>query len=144
MYVRRQCFYATYFTKIVKKRKHQQEATTPNNAKRKEVLINSIPCTMASKTGMFLRDEERVSLIQELKNKGEIKPGAVPEAILESASKLDSVPAEASFGTGCLTCGEDNDHANLLLCEGCNDEYHTYCLDPPLRAVPTGDWFCGK
>mmetsp|Transcript_10791 Transcript_10791/g.19857 ORF Transcript_10791/g.19857 Transcript_10791/m.19857 type:complete len:233 (-) Transcript_10791:2081-2779(-) len=47
-----------------------------------------------------------------------------------------------SFGTGCLSCGEDDDHANLLLCEGCNAEYHTYCLDPPLRAVPSGDWFC--
>jgi hypothetical protein len=31
-----------------------------------------------------------------------------------------------SFGTGCLCCGADDDHANLLLCEGCNAEYHTY------------------
>jgi hypothetical protein len=93
---------------------------------------------------MFLKDEERVSLIQELKNKGELKAGVVPESVLECAAKLESIPDETSFGTGCLTCGEDDDHANLLLCEGCNDEYHTYCLDPPLRAVPTGDWFCGK
>ena len=48
------------------------------------------------------------------------------------------------YGTGCLACGEDDDHANLLLCEGCNAEYHTYCLSPPLRAVPAGDWFCGE
>uniref|UniRef100_A0A7S4JZN6 PHD-type domain-containing protein n=1 Tax=Odontella aurita TaxID=265563 RepID=A0A7S4JZN6_9STRA len=45
-------------------------------------------------------------------------------------------------GTGCLSCGADDDHANLLLCEACNDEYHTYCLDPPLRSVPEGDFFC--
>jgi hypothetical protein len=101
---------------------------------------------MASQSGMFLKDDERVSLIQELKNKGELKSGEVADTVLECASKLKeaAVPAEASFGTGCLTCGEDDDHANLLLCEACNDEYHTYCLDPPLRSVPTGDWFCGK
>jgi len=45
-------------------------------------------------------------------------------------------------GTGCLACGGDDDHANLLLCESCNAEYHTYCLEPPLRAVPTWDWYC--
>lgn len=55
-----------------------------------------------------------------------------------------NVNADPSFGTGCLTCDHDDDHANLLLCEGCNDEYHTYCLDPPLKSVPPGDWFCGE
>jgi hypothetical protein len=49
-----------------------------------------------------------------------------------------------TFGTGCLCCGEDDDHANLLLCEFCNAEYHTYCCEPPLRQVPTGDWFCSS
>lgn len=104
---------------------------------------------MANKTGMFLQDDERVSLIQELKNRGEIQPGEAPASVLECAAKLPTteepvMPPGVSFGTGCLTCGEDDDHANLLLCEGCNDEYHTYCLDPPLRSVPTGDWFCSK
>ncbi len=48
-----------------------------------------------------------------------------------------------SIGGGCLKCGLDNDHANLLLCEVCNDEYHTYCLDPPLMSVPDSDFYCG-
>lgn len=47
-------------------------------------------------------------------------------------------------GTGCLSCRKDDDHANLLLCEACNDEYHTYCLDPPLNSVPEADFFCDK
>jgi hypothetical protein len=85
---------------------------------------------MASKTGMFLDSKERESLILELSAE-------------QKDANTDGV-AEAPFGTGCLTCGLDDDHANLLLCEGCNDEYHTYCLDPPLKAVPTGDWFCGE
>ena len=45
---------------------------------------------------------------------------------------------------GCRKCGLDNDHSHLLLCESCNDEYHTYCLDPPLQYVPEGDFFCGE
>jgi len=45
---------------------------------------------------------------------------------------------------GCLKCGKDDDHSHLLLCEACNDEYHTHCLDPPLDYVPEGDFFCGK
>lgn len=45
---------------------------------------------------------------------------------------------------GCAVCGFDDDHANLLLCEGCNGEFHTYCLHPPLQSVPTGDWFCAR
>ena len=45
---------------------------------------------------------------------------------------------------GCVICKQDNDHPNLLLCEGCDVESHIYCLNPPLLAVPEGDWFCGK
>ena len=44
---------------------------------------------------------------------------------------------------GCKVCRRDEDHANLLLCESCNDEYHIYCLNPPLTSVPDEDFFCG-
>ena len=30
----------------------------------------------------------------------------------------------------------------LLLCDGCDDSYHTFCLNPPLDKIPEGDWFC--
>jgi hypothetical protein len=32
----------------------------------------------------------------------------------------------------------------LLLCDDCNDGYHTFCLNPPLPAVPGEDvdWLC--
>jgi hypothetical protein len=53
-------------------------------------------------------------------------------------------PSQNPAGGGCKVCGRDNDHSNLLLCEGCDTESHTYCLDPPLDAVPDEDWFCGK
>lgn len=43
---------------------------------------------------------------------------------------------------GCLACGKDDDHKNLMFCDMCDGEYHYYCLQPPLSAVPAGDWFC--
>ena len=30
----------------------------------------------------------------------------------------------------------------LLLCDGCDDAYHTFCLNPPLDEIPETDWFC--
>ena len=30
----------------------------------------------------------------------------------------------------------------MLLCDGCDRGFHMSCLKPPLKKVPTGDWFC--
>ena len=39
---------------------------------------------------------------------------------------------------GCCVCWEDEDRKHILLCDECDAEYHTYCLDPPLQEVPEG------
>uniref|UniRef100_H3AVW4 Guanine nucleotide exchange factor MSS4 n=1 Tax=Latimeria chalumnae TaxID=7897 RepID=H3AVW4_LATCH len=44
----------------------------------------------------------------------------------------------------CLVCGSGNDEDRLLLCDGCDDSYHIFCLIPPLHDVPKGDWRCPK
>uniref|UniRef100_A0A6I8PG15 [histone H3]-trimethyl-L-lysine(4) demethylase n=1 Tax=Ornithorhynchus anatinus TaxID=9258 RepID=A0A6I8PG15_ORNAN len=44
----------------------------------------------------------------------------------------------------CLLCGSGSDEDRLLLCDGCDDSYHTFCLIPPLHDVPKGDWRCPK
>lgn len=36
----------------------------------------------------------------------------------------------------CVLCKGLQDEDNLLLCDKCDDGYHTYCLDPPLTKVP--------
>ena len=30
----------------------------------------------------------------------------------------------------------------MLLCDGCDQGFHTYCLRPRLFTVPSGDWYC--
>ena len=44
---------------------------------------------------------------------------------------------------GCRKCFGKRDQDKLLLCDECDDEYHIYCLDPPLTEIPTLDkWYC--
>jgi len=44
----------------------------------------------------------------------------------------------------CRICFSKGDTEDTLLCDGCDAEYHTYCLDPPLSSMPKDDdeWYC--
>ena len=42
----------------------------------------------------------------------------------------------------CRICRRKGGDEYMLLCDGCDHGYHTYCLKPPLQLVPEGDWFC--
>lgn len=42
----------------------------------------------------------------------------------------------------CGRCDKSNDPEWILLCDMCDDGYHTSCCLPPLMIVPDGDWFC--
>ncbi|GAX28558.1 bromodomain adjacent to zinc finger domain protein 1A [Fistulifera solaris] len=41
----------------------------------------------------------------------------------------------------CCVCG---DGGSLLICDGCNKEYHATCLRPKLAKIPEGDWECDE
>lgn len=42
----------------------------------------------------------------------------------------------------CEVCAREEPESHLLLCDICNSGYHTFCLQPPLSAVPRGHWLC--
>ncbi|XP_051525793.1 lysine-specific demethylase 5C-like isoform X1 [Myxocyprinus asiaticus] len=44
----------------------------------------------------------------------------------------------------CRMCGRGDEDEKLLLCDGCDDNYHTFCLIPPLTEPPKGNWRCPK
>jgi hypothetical protein len=72
--------------------------------------------------------------------------------------KMDS-PRRRTDGIWCGFCGDDSTmkvccfcacrvcfgkhhQTKLLLCDRCDNEYHTFCLDPPLKSVPKRKWYC--
>ncbi|KAG0577270.1 hypothetical protein KC19_5G143600 [Ceratodon purpureus] len=54
--------------------------------------------------------------------------------------KLQTAPWQDE--STCKVCGVDEDYGSIMLCDTCDAEYHTYCLNPPLTTVPEGNWFC--
>lgn len=42
----------------------------------------------------------------------------------------------------CRVCFGKHHQKKLMLCDMCDDEYHTFCLEPPLTKVPSDKWFC--
>ncbi|XP_054718406.1 lysine-specific demethylase 5A-like [Uloborus diversus] len=44
----------------------------------------------------------------------------------------------------CNICNRGDEEASMLLCDGCDDSYHTFCLIPPLNEIPKGDWRCPR
>ena len=72
-------------------------------------------------------DEEKSPL------KASVKPGKKRKTVVDE-EKIESIE--------CLVCGRGDDEAFILLCDGCDDSYHTYCLYPPMQEVPKGDWRC--
>ena len=44
----------------------------------------------------------------------------------------------------CQNCSKGDSEEQMLLCDGCDDSYHTFCLMPPLAEIPKGDWRCPK
>ncbi|TPX17358.1 uncharacterized protein E0L32_012165 [Thyridium curvatum] len=53
---------------------------------------------------------------------------------------LDDNPEEEEEVTPCPVCNLADNEDVLLLCDGCDTPYHTYCIG--LDGVPAGSWFC--
>ncbi|XP_071035935.1 bromodomain adjacent to zinc finger domain protein 2B isoform X6 [Parasteatoda tepidariorum] len=42
----------------------------------------------------------------------------------------------------CQFCHSGDNEEKLLLCDGCDKGYHTYCFKPAMETIPEGDWYC--
>ena len=56
-----------------------------------------------------------------------------------SLKKSNVVNVENIF---CRSCGEGNNAKKLILCDGCDNGYHIFCLTPKKYKVPKTAWFC--
>ncbi|XP_068453283.1 lysine-specific demethylase 5C isoform X2 [Clinocottus analis] len=76
------------------------------------------------------------------KEEGEVTEGPCTKMTMRLRRNLNNPQAVDSFV--CRMCGRGDDDEKLLLCDGCDDNYHTYCLLPPLTDPPKGNWRCPK
>uniref|UniRef100_A0A5B7BX15 Putative lysine-specific demethylase 5B isoform X4 n=1 Tax=Davidia involucrata TaxID=16924 RepID=A0A5B7BX15_DAVIN len=56
--------------------------------------------------------------------------------------KLCKVEEEEELDQICEQCRSGLHGEVMLLCDRCNKGWHIYCLSPPLKAVPPGNWYC--
>eukprot|EP01045_Picozoa_sp_COSAG04_P022426 COSAG04_NODE_2534_length_3968_cov_2.070561_2_plen_385_part_00 len=74
-------------------------------------------------------------------------PKAAPKAAAADAEppkkrhKKISIQA-AIQSIACTACRRRDDEGSLVLCDGCDDAWHTFCMSPKRTEVPSGDWFC--
>lgn len=61
----------------------------------------------------------------------------------EASSSDRHVPKNISTMV-CEACGGGHAEDRIVLCDHCNLGWHLFCLDPPLSAVPPGDWICPR
>nr|XP_026483850.1 uncharacterized protein LOC113391920 isoform X14 [Vanessa tameamea] len=57
---------------------------------------------------------------------------------LEAAIAWDKSIMKAN----CQFCLSGDNEGQLLLCDGCDKGYHTYCFKPRMEKIPEGDWYC--
>jgi len=60
-------------------------------------------------------------------------------------SDLPRHPVDLEAPAECVKCQKDHgDDDSPLECDKCDSPYHLGCLNPPLDAVPDGEWFCPR
>ena len=47
-------------------------------------------------------------------------------------------------GEVCDTCGKTDDKLAIFVCDGCENSYHWYCLDPAVEIPANQDWHCPR
>jgi hypothetical protein len=72
----------------------------------------------------------------------EYKSGVLQQSFCGRHSSVDFLKKAAELDAVCVVCRRSSDSESLLLCDHCGSGHHMQCLNPPLRKIPSGAWFC--
>ncbi|XP_074536938.1 lysine-specific demethylase 5C [Halichoeres trimaculatus] len=116
----------------------------PETPEKKSEVITSSPeppppsLTVKTEVKKEEPDEEN----RKEKDEDEEKGGPFTKMTMRLRRNINNPQCVDSFV--CRMCGRGEDDEKLLPCDGCDDNYHTYCLLPPLTDPPKGNWRCPK
>ena len=88
-------------------------------------ISNDCPLCKSRINQLIYTDENHVEKHIDIADKIQIDPDTPPNVLYAV----------------CLICGSDSDEQYLLLCDGCDRAYHTYCVGLD-HTVPSGEWKC--
>nr|CAD2204423.1 unnamed protein product [Meloidogyne enterolobii] len=88
---------------------------------------------------------QRASIALAAANRKKLSAFAIDESSDDEDAEPDEEEKERKRATElslCQHCKGVNRPDLLLLCDNCDDAWHTFCLRPQLWYVPDGNWFC--
>lgn len=115
----------------IESRQSVVNAACPNAARRSK-RFTTAASTIATQSADTLYQRFKQFERQETKNKRRM------------GRKRATAQADPLAKYVCLICNRGDSEENMLLCDGCDDSYHTFCLMPPIVEIPKGDWRCPK
>ncbi|GAA5991295.1 hypothetical protein JCM5350_005324 [Sporobolomyces pararoseus] len=63
---------------------------------------------------------------------------------LNDALEIKPTVEESPPGDACEICKSERDPDHIVLCDDCDKGFHLNCLSPPLRQVPTTQFYCDR
>ncbi len=117
---------------VIEKIKIEDDAEKEDDSKSKETIKEEI---------IKVTPEEKV-MIQKLISKP-VQPGRVSKyTSIQCKFCMDDEKLEVCCFCACRICFSKHDKEKTILCDMCDAEYHTFCLNPPLKIIPSDDWYC--
>ncbi|ESN98959.1 hypothetical protein HELRODRAFT_188966 [Helobdella robusta] len=92
----------------------------------------------ASQHGQHHRSEELHTWKASLKSSRNMSQLYLLMHVLESSVTW----SKSALNARCRICRKKGDGEQMMLCDECDKGHHTYCLKPPVKVIPEGDWFC--
>jgi len=93
-------------------------------------------------TGVYEEQNDVDESQKKIESNGTTKNGPKRNDRSPSPSHTNNVDPFANFI--CKSCARGDDDSYLLICDICDNCYHTYCLIPALMEIPRGQWRCPK
>lgn len=112
--------------------KGEHSDDTENDDDKTDVVVSSSSQKNKKGKSLFERWEESLTNCT-----------SFPQIFLHLSSLEKSIIwSKSALHARCRICRRRGDGEHMLLCDGCDRGHHMYCLKPPVKTVPEGDWFC--